>query len=101
MNEVNMVATDGRILELGELAAFRNAAMEILEFTGGSSLGGHFSRLWGMLTGPPEDPVSPEWFDHVQREAAQFDDLFGPGLSVGAKQLLKRLATQPGGRANP
>lgn len=80
----------GRSFTLGTELEFKLAAGEIMGFTGGSSLGGAMSMLWGFLDWP-ETRVSVDLAEQLAREATEFKNLFGANLSPRANQLLDRL----------
>jgi hypothetical protein len=49
----------GKIIALGTDAEFNQVSREITGYTGGSSLGGEMSMLWGLLDGSRDCPFDP------------------------------------------
>ena len=87
--------SDGRKVSLGSPEEFRQVAHEITDYTGGSSGGGAFSALWGLLC-DHEQNAHPFRVDHanmIAQEAACFRSKYNVGLSKQANALLHQLAS--------
>ena len=94
-NDEKYVQVDnGAQIDLGTENEFDLAAREITRFTGGSSMGGAMSMLWGFLDGD-RIRVSVAHAKEIAGEAAQFQQLFGKRLSKQANDLLTSLASMP------
>ena len=82
-------------------AEYKDAEREIFDYTGGSSLGGTFSCLWGFLGpetwkclyGDAPLPDSSSIGTLVAQEAADFRRRFGSRLSERANALLLRISS--------
>ena len=81
----------GQKIGLGTEAEFELAARDIFDFTGGSSLQGAMSMLWGFLDGNSLR-LSAERASAVALEALEFQNRFGKQLSPRANKLLTVLA---------
>jgi hypothetical protein len=95
--EVILQLTNGREVRLGTQTEYRQAAHEIIESTGGSSGGGAFSALWGVLCDAQSSrsshaKVRAYHAEMIAQEAACFQSMCGTKLSERARTLLQRLA---------
>jgi len=90
--EKMLTVNRGAKITLGTEADFELAAIEITNLTGGSSLGGGMSTLWGFLDGDTTR-VDAELAESLAREAKEFKTLFGKKLSQRAKKLLDKLTS--------
>ena len=92
---------NGERIGLGTEAEFRLAARDITELTGGSSLGGAMTMLWGFLDGD-RIRLSADRADSIAKETLEFQKQFGKNLSPRAKKLLIVLASiSPKGGSPP
>lgn len=90
--EKTLRVVKGGKIALGTEAEFEMAAGEIIGYTGGSSLGGAMSMLWGILVGDTTC-VSADVAEQIALEATEFKTLFGANLSQRANKLLDRIAS--------
>lgn len=81
--------TDGREVGLGAGEEFKQALLDITTATGGSSARGRWSHLFGLCA---DDTITPQAADRLGREAADYQQLCGGGLSAETNLLLQRLA---------
>jgi len=88
---------NGSSVELGPRDVVLSAATEIVDSTGGSSGGGRWSALWGLLTGLGGD-VSPleDWFvEKLAEEANDYERQAGGLVGENALALLATLRGLP------
>ena len=94
MNEEKIVIVDnGGKIGLGTEAEFETAAREIFKFTGGSSLGGAMSMLWGFLLDGDNAQLSAARANVIAKEAVEFREQFGKQISHRANELLSKIAS--------
>jgi len=91
-NEKYVQVGNSERTNLGTEGDFDLAASEIIQLTGGSSLGGGMSMLWGFLH-DYRDRLRVDVAQEIAREAAEFQRQFGKGLSQQANDLLSALAS--------
>jgi len=89
---ITVQVAGGAEIRLGTATTFRFAARDIVQFTGGSSLRGGMSMLWGFLDGD-QTHLDGERAAAIAREAAEFQQLFGQQLTPRANRLLSMIAT--------
>lgn len=83
-------AADGREVALGTEEELRQALVDMSAATGGSSGMGRWSFLFGLR---PERAMPSDEVTRLAREAADFQQTCGAGLSEQTIELLERLAT--------
>jgi predicted alpha/beta-fold hydrolase len=90
--DIHVQVDGGRQIRLGSEAEFKLASREITQYTGGSSLGGSMSMLWGILDGE-QMQVSAATAKQIAAEAVDFKRLLGMNLSQRANELLSAIAS--------
>lgn len=86
---------DGTRWDLGNLTELQTLATEVQEASGGSSNGGGWSVMFGLLYGGLEVEERGPLPARIAEEAQEMETAFGDRLSPASRAALQRIAAGP------